>query len=258
MVTGKPGCGKSSLARAIAYELKLGRVLHWPITSRSTIQEGLYSYDAVGRLQETHLQTRNILGILGRAPDIGKFVRLGPLGTALLPTRRPRVLLIDEIDKSDLDLPNDLLYVLEHGTYEIPELTRISDNRPKVDVLTDDGLKATIHGGKVTCCEFPFVLMTSNQEKEFPPPFLRRCIRMTIPQPDDKMLAEIVKRQIGQDAPDAQSELIDMFLDKRDREKRELATDQLLNAMHIVAGGINLTKGHKNLREALLKSLSDD
>ena len=80
LVTGKPGVGKSSLAYAVAYELKLGQVLLWPITSRSTLKEGLYHYDAIGRLEEANLTQKT--------PDIGKFIRLGPLGTALLPPVR--------------------------------------------------------------------------------------------------------------------------------------------------------------------------
>jgi MoxR-like ATPase len=121
LVTGKPGTGKSSLAYAVAHELKLGRVLRWPITSRSTLQEGLYRYDAIGHIQEANL-TRKM-------PDIGQFIRLGPLGTALLPSRYPHPLLIDEIDKSDIDLPNDLLNIFEEGEFEIPELARLSENR---------------------------------------------------------------------------------------------------------------------------------
>lgn len=89
-IVGSPGCGKSSLPYAVAHELGLGQVLKWSITTRSTLEEGLYKYDAVARLQDTkeNLTSTN---------NIGKYLRLGPLGTALLPTEKPRVLLIDEI-----------------------------------------------------------------------------------------------------------------------------------------------------------------
>ena len=90
LVTGKPGTGKTSLAYKVAHELQLGSVLQWAITTRSTLQEGLYRYDAIGRLQDA--QGKDNTG------DIGKYIQLGPLGTALLPSPHPRVLLIDEID----------------------------------------------------------------------------------------------------------------------------------------------------------------
>ena len=140
LVTGKPGTGKSTLAYSVAYELRLGPVLYWPISSRSTLLEGLYTYDAIGRLQEAGL--RQAMAAAGEVPylppDVGRYVRLGPLGTALLPWRRPRVLLIDELDKSDIDLPNDLLNVFEEGRYEIPELARIVEDQPVVEVVTAD------------------------------------------------------------------------------------------------------------------------
>ena len=117
MLTGRPGSGKSMLIESVANELSFGRVVRWHVTSSSTLKEALYRYDAVGRLQELQLSEQ--------APDITDYLILGPLGTALLPTRTPRALLIDEIDKADIDLPNDMLNVFERGEFEIPELARV-------------------------------------------------------------------------------------------------------------------------------------
>ena len=192
------------------------------------------------------------------APDIGKYIRLGPLGTGLLPTNQPRVLLIDEIDKSDIDLPNDLLHVFEEGQFEIPELARLEETQREVEVRTHDGLKVKITNGKVVCRQFPFVVLTSNREKEFPPPFLRRCIRLEIPQPDAKKLSDIVVSQIGQELTEEQKALVELFRGKRDDDRRELATDQLLNAIHILTSAKEIQKERQNLLEALLKSLDDD
>ncbi|NEQ85508.1 MAG: AAA family ATPase, partial [Moorea sp. SIO2I5] len=143
LVTGKPGTGKTSLAYAVAQELQLGKVLRWNIKTRSHLEQGLYSYDAIGRLQDAQGSGKDNLG------EIGKYIQLGPLGTALLPSTYPRVLLIDEMDKSDIDLPNDLLTIFEEGEFEIPELTRISDQFPNIDVKTWDNQTTTIPRGKV-------------------------------------------------------------------------------------------------------------
>lgn len=181
LVTGRPGTGKSSLAHAIAEDLELGDVLRWPVNSRSTLTDALYRYDAVGRLRETTLEretraTRDASRKLrhrtkGRRSGIGDFLRLGPLGTALAATDRPRVLLIDELDKADIDLPNDLLVVLEEGAFEIPELTRLPEDQQSVDVLvTGSRERAKVHRGTMSCSHFPIVVMTSNGERDFPRP----------------------------------------------------------------------------------------
>lgn len=227
LVTGKAGTGKTSLAYKVAQELQLGSVLQWAITTRATLREGLYRYDAIARLQDA--QAKDNIG------DIGKYIQLGPLGTALLPSPHPRVLLIDEIDKSDIDLPNDLLNVFEEGEFEIPELARLPQEYQLVEVRTYDGSVTTIEKGKVHCTQFPFVLLTSNGEREFPPAFLRRCLQLTMENHDETTVREIVRAHLGDDVTLEAEALITEFVKRRDQPNAgELATDQLLNAIYLV------------------------
>ncbi|POX41152.1 AAA family ATPase [Streptomyces sp. Ru73] len=236
LVTGNPGTGKSTLAHAVAHELKLGRVLRWPIVSRTTLGDGLYHYDAIARLQDVQIaassRAAGAPGAQAAAPGgIGSYIRLGPLGTALLPTAQPRVLLVDELDKSDIDLPNDLLNVLEEGEFAIPELERLAEREPEVEVLTDDGQKVRIRDGRVRCHAFPFVILTSNGERDFPAPLLRRCIHLELGQPDHKRLATVVRAHLGEEAARAGDDLVARFLERSRSEL--LAADQLLNAIYL-------------------------
>jgi len=146
------------------------------------------------------------------------------------------VLLIDELDKSDIDLPNDLLNVLENGEFVIPELARLPDEQEVADVMIWDGTdRVPVRRGFVRCAAFPVVIITSNGERDFPPAFLRRCVRLEIQPPERTQLASIVAAQLGEDILAESAPLIERFIERRD--SGDLATDQLLNAIFLAAGG---------------------
>ena len=275
LVTGKPGTGKSSLPYAVARQLKLGQVLYWPITTRTTLKEGLYNYDAIGRLQEVkqqeqlNNQTISPKGYREQIQQIEKYITLGPLGTALLPSKYPRVLLIDEIDKSDIDLPNNLLTVLEEGLFEIPELVRIKKELNKVTVRTaysdeteantGSQMEAEIENGRITCTAFPLVVMTSNGERDFPAPFLRRCLPLRMKSPTKEELTKIVIAHFNQHTAEQEKiqTLIADFIDLQDGGT--LATDQLLNAIFMVTKGrIPATEGKRFVEDELVRQLLQD
>ena len=251
IVSGRPGSGKSALAHMIARELGLGRVLRWPITSRTTLRHGLYEYDTFGHAQA--------LGGNGDT-DIGNFIHLNPLGTALLPHRLPRVLLIDELDKSDVDLPNDLLSIFEEGEFVINELVRVRDRQQEVTVhATDPGVRAPVRDGVVRCHAFPVVVITSNGEREFPAAFMRRCLTLTVSDPDVQRLAEMVAAHFGDRDVEVPDDMITKFVAAR-KSKGGLAADQLLNAVHLATSGAfdpHHSEGWADLLDAIWHRLSE-
>lgn len=155
------------------------------------------------------------------------------------------MLLVDELDKGDVDLPNDLLNVFEEGEFEIPELARLPEEQSSVHVMTaDSGNWTEVVRGRVRCSEFPVVIITSNGERDFPPAFLRRCVRLDLPEPDEHRLRAIISAHLDpKDGPEAHGtpeidDLMRAFLARRARG--ELATDQLLNAVFLRRGGVEL------------------
>ncbi|MFD5013751.1 AAA family ATPase [Streptomyces chartreusis] len=251
LVTGPAGSGKSTVIEQVAEELKLGTVLRWHITSRSTLTDALYRYDALGRI---HAQR---LGQAGGVDDIAPFMQLGPLGTALLPSKQPRALLIDEVDKSDLDLPSDLLDVLERGEYEIPELARYQEDIVAVRQWGGDE-HHDIQRGRVRCTQFPFIVMTSNGERDFPAAFLRRCMRYTMSPPTVPLLRQMIMAHLQIDIDDAGPvrSLVEEFATRLEGGD-SLAIDQLLNAVHVMSGTTAPDgAARQHLVELLMRELS--
>jgi MoxR-like ATPase len=146
------------------------------------------------------------------------------------------VLLIDEFDKGDADLAYDLLNVLEEGSFRIPELARGTSGPSVARVATaDPGGRAVVHDAVVQCGSFPFIVLTSNGYREFPPALLRRCIQVDLLEPKREQLAEIVRQHLGA-VPDRELDaLLTVFLTRR--SDTLLATDQLLNAVYLVSAG---------------------
>ncbi len=173
LVRGEPGTGKTLLAEAITQALGT-ELIHWPVKSTTRAQDGLYVYDTVQRLYDSRFGD-------GDVKDIRHYIKMGPLGRAFASERRV-VLLIDEVDKADLEFPNDLLHELDRMRFVITET-----------------------GDEIVAKERPIVVITSNNEKELPDAFLRRCVFHFIDFPEQ----ELMRRIIAVHHPTIDRELVD-------------------------------------------------
>ncbi|WJG07767.1 MoxR family ATPase [Aliiglaciecola sp. LCG003] len=204
LIKGEPGTGKTMLAEELAGSLGT-ELIQWHIKSTTKAQQGLYEYDAVSRLRDSQLGDEKV-------KDIGNYIVKGKLWQAF-DADRPPVLLIDEIDKADIEFPNDLLLELDKMEFFVYE--------------TKQTIKAV---------KRPIVIITSNNEKELPDAFLRRCFFHYIKFPDAEQMRDIVKVHF----PDLKKELLNQalesFFDLRDVPglKKKPSTSELIDWLKLL------------------------
>lgn len=230
LIKGEPGTGKTMLAQAVADALGKQLII-WNVKSTTKAQDGLYVYDVVQRLYDSQFGTHGV-------DDIARYIKMGKLGEAFQAEEQV-VLLIDEIDKADLEFPNDLLWELDQMEFYIPE--------------TKETVKAKHR---------PVVIITSNAEKELPDAFLRRCVFHYIEFPDQEQMEQILRVHFG----DLDGRLIAQVLaafywvrSLREVEKKP-STSELVDWLRaLVAGGVDPQRLEKEIPFAgvLLKKDKD-
>jgi MoxR-like ATPase len=209
LVRGEAGTGKTLLAHSIAQGLEK-KLITWNIKSTTKAQEGLYVYDTVQRLNDSRFGDKDI-------SDIKQYIKLGKLGQAFTSPELV-VLLIDEVDKADIEFPNDLLNELDEMSFYIPETNET-----------------------ITAIHRPITVITSNAEKELPDAFLRRCIFHYIEFPTPELMEEIVRVHFPDIKDSLLSEALKAFysLRKIDDFRKKPSTSELIDWIRaLIAGGI--------------------
>ncbi len=236
LIKGEPGTGKTKLAEQLAASLGT-QLIQWHIKSTTKAQQGLYEYDAVSRLRDSQLGD-------SRVHDIQNYIKPGKLWQAFTAPKRP-VLLIDEIDKADIEFPNDLLHELDQMAFDVYE--------------TGESIRAKVR---------PIVIITSNNEKELPDAFLRRCFFHYIRFPDADTLSAIVEVHLPGLTKTLLTEALELFFGLRDMAqlKKKPSTSELIDwlklllAEQIPAQALTQSKekgGLMPLYGALLKNEQD-
>ncbi len=204
LIKGEPGTGKTVLAHEVAKAIK-APLIEWHIKSTTKAQQGLYEYDAVSRLRDSQLGD-------GRVQDIANYIKRGKLWDAFTHNERP-VLLIDEIDKADIEFPNDLLLELDRMEFYVYE--------------TQETVKAS---------QRPIVMITSNNEKELPDAFLRRCFFHYIRFPDRETMTQIVDVHFPDLQRNLLREALNIFYDIREVPglKKKPSTSELLDWLKLL------------------------
>lgn len=250
LLKGEPGCGKTQLALAVAYELGLDFET-WYVKSTSRAKDGLYIYDTVGRLRDAQLAASGSLTIeeKKRFDDPSSYIRLGPLGRAFINSKRT-VVLIDEIDKADIDFPNDLLVELDEQLIKIEEVRK---NGKEMEVKAINP---------------PIVFITSNDEKDLPDAFLRRCLFYYVRFPSYEQIVQIVKCRFPDIADELADKAVSRFIQLRETMQGEtgkfsknVSTSELLDWLKAlqrdsIKDVLNKLSGENQLPylEVLLKS----
>ena len=204
LIKGEPGTGKTVLAEAVAESLGAD-LISWHIKSTTKAQQGLYEYDAVARLRDSQLGDP-------RVGDISHYIRQGKLWQAFAASQRP-VLLIDEIDKADIEFPNDLLLELDRMEFDVYET-----------------------GERVKARQRPVVIITSNNEKELPDAFLRRCFFHYIRFPDKAEMQAIVQLHHPNLKESLLGEAMELFFELRNVEglRKKPSTSELLDWIRLL------------------------